>query len=677
MNFQIIGLLATRFARAVTFALLITLGFQSLAFAADGEPDDPDAVSINALRAALSPLPPMRAERLHLDCGADLVTIFGTTPTAGEVPLVAFLNDTLGDDRVDNDTLRYFWVFSYCPPSKWQHVLASIPFNYSRVRSGSSKVDPSKEPPVIFDFSKGDQSAVRRILWSIAQNAIFDTQGWFLHAGSRTYTRNEREYRRGHLERGLGILNAYRYVKDDVPELNDDRFESRYGDVKTTGVSKVLLGDSQLRNVYFRDTMSSRRQSAKNWELLRQRCEEEGLYFDPIPGAPARARHALVWVAAENVSGAEGQRKYNGRFLNIASPWADERIKTWEGYTRVFYEMPDGRISREPNFDARPVTMIPLAVYGLDFPRIPVLLVDFRSVLNAKKRELSRKVLDDVGRYLLDVSPFGQWKYYAARAIFNVFTKQKGIDLGQPSRLSASAQLATLLELRDLLDPDLRRMVEKKLNQLNVNPLGSDYDAERQIAYLQYKGLLESVQSGDLARRLEKDRGGEITRMKHGRFKTILLKTATVATAGVYRHHDDDIDSREAYAIDRELDRHAQILASVVEQPGEIDVVWAPEKYRDSLDFVIAHGAHGDERLVASCDQIFLRTGDQSTKMAALLALDAIADPEAARSLERLANDAGVAPEYRARCLELMAKRAERPPGHDAIPAVAGAGGGR
>jgi hypothetical protein len=53
--------------------------------------------------------------------------------------------------------------------------------------------------------------------------------------------------------------------------------------------------------------------------------------------------------------------------------------------------------------------MIPLAIYGLDHPKIPALLIDFRSSLNPKKREMSRRFIDDLAKNIFSLSNFGNF----------------------------------------------------------------------------------------------------------------------------------------------------------------------------------------------------------------------------------------------------------------------------
>jgi len=66
--------------------------------------------------------------------------------------------------------------------------------------------------------------------------------------------------------------------------------------------------------------------------------------------------------------------------------------------------------------------MIPLALYGLDHPKIPVLLVDFRDSQNPKRREMSRRILQDLTKNVLAFSQFGDLPYFLGRSVFDFVT---------------------------------------------------------------------------------------------------------------------------------------------------------------------------------------------------------------------------------------------------------------
>jgi hypothetical protein len=624
--------------------------------------------SVAPVRADAPPAPSMRAERMRLASGAELVTIFGASERTPDVPLVAYLNDTLGDEDPTNDRLRYLWVFSYCPPSAWRRVLASVPFYYGRF-AASGRPDPDRAPPVVFDFSRGSDSAWRRIMWLAVQSALLDPRGWLLHAGGRTYARNEREYRQVHLERGLAVLSLYREGGDEVAELDDPSFERYYGQIVESGVAGLFLDDRHLADVYVRDSKASRKRTGKNWEMLRQRSEEEGLYFEPLPGPPARARHAVVWVAAEAIAASPKRRPFNARFLNISSPWADDDLRAWNGYTRTFYEAPDGRLGPEQAPGSRPVTMIPLAVYGLDFPKIPALLVDFRSVLNATRREVSRRVVDDVGRYVVDASPFGDVYLYAVKKLYAMITGRQGIDLNQPSRLKSYAQLRSLLLLKDVFEPELRAVVERDLARLELNPLATSLGDEASLAAIQHRALIMHADRGDLDRRVEDDRAAEMTRLAHGRVATALLGVARVVTLGLYRHRDDSPELRARYRDARSLERHGRLLAEVAAAPAPVEVTWSPERFHPALEYVAVHGEHAGRKLARACEEIFHKSGDPATRILVLQALDRVEDDAARDALARIAADPSLDATWRDGAARLLAS------GRGASKGASGGGG--
>ena len=118
--------------------------------------------------------------------------------------------------------------------------------------------------------------------------------------------------------------------------------------------------------------------------------------------------------------------------------------------------------------------MIPLALYGLDNPKIPMLLVDFRDTFNPKKREMSRRALQDVTRNVLSVSRFGDLPYFLGRTVFDFVTGRRGIDINQPSRLRTYSQLKLLLSLNQSLDPELREEIGNRLEKVSLNPMEND-----------------------------------------------------------------------------------------------------------------------------------------------------------------------------------------------------------
>src|ERR1051325_11267683 len=178
------------------------------------------------------------------------------------------------------------------------------------------------------------------------------------------------------------------------------------------------------------------------------------------------AAHSLLWVARPGREKKRG-RKFEGRFLNIKNPWQDDRLLSWQGYAETRYFDAENRAVERGTPGAREVQMIPLAIYGLDHPKIPILLVDFRDGLNPKKREMSRRVLEDVTRTVLSLSRFGDLPYFLSRSVYDFVTGRRGMDLNQPSRLRAYSQLKLLLSLNASLNPRLRDEIGNRLERVS------------------------------------------------------------------------------------------------------------------------------------------------------------------------------------------------------------------
>lgn len=572
-------------------------------------------------------------ERTPLQSGAEIVTIFGSTDGGADTPIVAILDDTLGDDDPANDQLRYVWVFTYCPPSLKQKVLACIPFNY--VRASTRVAKEGSVPPVIHDFSKYRRSAWRSLAFYGAQLAFIDPAGLLFRAGSRTYLRNEDAYRGAHLENALSVIESVR-SQPDATEFHERSTDASLGQFVMRGKVGAFLNAEHLGDAARAHASTSRKNVGRNWELLRQRAEEEGLFFEPIASTSLLPAHAIVWVSADDVARSPRNREFHSRFLNMASPWSDNRLRQWEGYTRKYYVEPSGRYSVEPAAGSTAVEMIPLAVYGLDFSRIPALLVDFRSFFNPRSREVSGRALDDIGQYMLDATPFGDAKYFLLKRFWGTFSRRKGIDISQPTRATAYAQLATLVSLEAALDPELNRIVGESLDKLRTNPLQSRWDSERSAARTQYESLMAAARSGVIDRRLERDRETERLRIEHGILGRSIRKIATVATFGLYRPKADSLETRERYALTRAMKTHVALLEEVAATPRPIDVAWAPEKYRASLDFVVAHGDLAPDSLSAALAVIVRGTEDVETQILALEGLAGINDGAARDLLAQL-----------------------------------------
>jgi hypothetical protein len=599
----------------------------------------------------------MRVEHLPIVGGAELLTLFGRVQGAPEraagsgpveIPLMSILRDSLGDEDPTNDRLRDVWMLTYTQPALTQQLAAAVPFFYSRV--GNKGDSGETVPPPIADLVKKGTSVWNRFSWAVVQRS-FDASALLISSSTRTYRRNRQNYHQAHLARALAVLT----LCEGQQEI-DSRFSA--GEMQQIQSQLMLhertLGglvrDASLPRVQRKRSQEANQQRAQNWELLRQRAEEEGLYFEPLAMPRGPAIHVLLWVARAEVKTVP-KRRFNGRFLSIASPWQDPKLTDWEGFSEVRFFDSENRPVPSETANARAVELIPLAVYGLDHPKIPALLVDFRKSLNPKGRELSRYAVDDISRYLLSISPFGNLNYLVARSVFEFVTSKRGADIHQPSRLRTYSQLKLLLALNQDFDPDFRDEVRRRLERVSTNSLENDLAAEIQLARRQYQALLAYAKRPDgLPARLAMDREVEMSAFAHRGTTRMLLRLSNMLSLGLYRHRKA---IEPGFPIDLSLQRqtayHTRFLEEVLKSGSQVEVAWNIQDVRNSLQFLVEQaGLRGSTRTTEIAARLFEATEDAEVRELCLASLDQINSPGAQRQLLLLSQRPQLDPKWRA-----------------------------
>lgn len=598
---------------------------------------------------------------MPIEGGAELLTIFGQLDglargpeQSTEVPLVSIVRDTLGDDNTDNDRLRYVWMLSYTKPTMGQRLASAVPFLYSRV---SNKRSAGKgAPPPIMDLAAADREVWERFLWTALQNILLDPYLMPVKAVSRTYRRNLADYRKAHVVRALAILSLYEAETGAAPaftpgEMSDIQARLLLSE-KTFG---GIVDDIYLQRVYEKQTTLMRDLRGHNWELLRQRAEAEALYFEPLQMPDGSATHALVWVARPDLA-RNRERRFDARFLNFKNPWADARLQNWKGYTETRYFDADNRPVEAGTEGAHAVEMIPLALYGLDFPKIPILLVDFRDGGNPKRREMSRRVLEDVTRNLLSLSSYANVPYFLGRTIYDFVTSKRGMDVNQPSRLRTYSQLKLLLQLQASLDPSLREEISNRLERVSLNPLENNLEAEAQLAREQYSALIAYAKRADgLPAQLDRDRRAEMTPLKHGRAEQVLFRLANVLSFGLYTHREKATpELRAQLDVNRQLAYHERYLRQVAKSSPQVEIVWKIEDVRRSLRFIAENGASANRKVASAAARIFTRTQDEETRNLCLNGLYRINNETAKRELLRIYRDQKLEARWRTQSAEYL-----------------------
>ncbi len=625
----------------LAFLLVVSPLFPTITRAQGLNDSEANAAEENDPSVALSQI--LRLERVAVPGGAELITVHakldGIESTENDkwIPLVSILRDTLGDDNAENNRLRYVWPLTYTRPTAKQRLAAAVPFFYTRV---GNKDKLSKTPPPALDLASPESGVWDKIFWTALQNILLDPYGTPIKASTSAYRRNSSDYRRSHIIRALSVLALYEAVKGESA-LSKAEMATIQGRLllsqKTFG---GWVDDSNLQNYYAKKTTQARDERGHNWELLRQRAESESLYFEPLLMPDGSATHALLWVAKRDLIKQQGSR-FSSRFLNIANPWTDKRLLKWEGYVETRYFDSENHLVGSETPGAEVVEMIPLGLYGLDNPKIPMLLVDFRDSYNPKKREMSRRVLNDVTKNFLSLSKFGNLPFFLGRTVYDFVTGRRGIDINQPSRLATYSQLKLLLSLNTSMEPELRSEVSGRLETISLNPFENDLNAEASIALAQYEKLLEYAKDPNgLAAQIERDRRAEMMPLEHGSKAQLAFRLLNVMTFGRYVHREEHADNIEdRLDIARRLQHHTRFLQQVAKTSAEIDITWNLEDVRRSLHFIAEHGSEAGSTAATATAKIFARTKDDETRRACLDSLSRIHSSKAKSELLRISQN--------------------------------------
>jgi len=565
------------------------------------------------------------------------LTGLDSTENDNWVPLVSILRDTLGDNDTENNRLRYVWPLTYTRPTVRQRLAAAIPFFYTRV---GNKEKLTKVPPAALDLAAPENDVWDKIFWAALQNVLLDTYGTPIKASTSSYRRNSSDYRRSHIIRALSVLALYQAVKGESVFTKSEMATIQARLLLSDKTFGGLVDDSHLENYYTKRTSQTRDERGHNWELLRQRAEAESLYFEPLLMPDGSATHALLWVAKRDLIKLQGSR-YDSRFLNIANPWTDKRLLDWKGYVETRYFDSENHPVDSETPGAEAVEMIPLGLYGLDNPKIPMLLVDFRDSYNPKKREMSRRVLNDVTRNMLSLSKFGNLPFFLGRTVYDFVTGRRGMDVNQPSRLHTYSQLKLLLSLNTSMEPELRSEVSGRLEKISLNPFENGLNAEAKIATEQYNALVTYAKDPEgLAAKLERDRRAELTPLEHDGKARLAFGVLNVLSFGKYVHREELTDDMEdRLDIARRLQYHTSFLQQIAKSSAEIDITWNLEDVRRSIRFIAEHGSEAGGNAATATSKIFARTKDDETRRACLESLSRIRSSKARNELLRISQN--------------------------------------
>ncbi len=274
------------------------------------------------------------------------------------------------------------------------------------------------------------------------------------------------------------------------------------------------------------------------------------------------------------------KRSFDNQFLNISDPFTDERLRRWEGYSEIWNLDQNGVRVAADSEDARPVRMIPLALYALDHPHTPLLLVDFRGSGQPRRRELALKVAEDLTSAVLNLTGLGHVGYIALKTSWMFIHGRHGGATNRSARRRAFVSVRNAIGSDARMDPRLRTELLSRIEKIDVNPIERSWDQEIRDGWRQYDALMVYARATQLARQVDRDRGDEMKAAVHGPVARMFFHLASIATAGLYNHHDTMNPSLVA-SLDQQR-REAQLKLQSKFLPPESDPLAAS---KPRLDF--------------------------------------------------------------------------------------------
>ncbi len=567
---------------------------------------------------AMAATPDFRVERTPVANGAELLTVFSSLPdNAGEVPLVSVLRDTLGDNDAKNDRLRYIWVLTSTRPTVLQHAAAFIPFFYWQPDLGKNM---DRKPAAVLDLGDTSKVVWNSLAQSVVQTAALDPNGALIRASTRRYRANLADQRQVNLVEGLAVISQLEGMPQDEALFSEPELLEAQARLNLAGKTLGgLVTADRLPKAYYKNRVQTEETRGHNWELLRQRAEANGLYFEPLGFAQSRT-HALLWVAREDLTPAGGPaRKFDGRFLAISDPFNDSRLKNWTGYTEKRYFDQEGQpldaetAAGTPGATSR--ELIPLALYALEYPKVPLLLADFRDTRKPKNLEMLRLATGDAVTGVLGISKFGNWPYLTGSMAFNFVRSRHGDPNNREARLRAYSQVRRWLTLDGSIDPALRKELQRRLEILGANPLEENVFAETKIAQHQYDALLRyAADPKGLPARLESDRNAELAAYRHGVPARTGFRLANWFSLGIYSHHEMSDSASLAAAVGRErrAEHEIRFLETVAGSSPQPEAVWNIAEVRSAVNELIATGL--PERSAQVVSRIMQQTSDAEVR---------------------------------------------------------------
>lgn len=561
--------------------------------ASAGAADVPVRTSVPAVHESLQPKYFWRTT--PMEGGAEILTLFCRLNASGtgderEVPLVAILRDSLGDNDASNDRLRYVWLLSYVHPSWRQQALSAVPFVYWRSGDGQ-KPASAKLPKPLIDLSQPSAPLFSNVGRQILQWSLLDPTLMPVRASSRTYRTNELDDERLHLEEAIGYLREAPVSTDEFPSVPAPTRPELNTVIARLSLRTHMLGglvsEQQAEKMGEADGFAQEIIGSRNMETLRECAEKTGLIFEPIDVAGHVGEYAVLWYPLDH----KFERPSSSlttvwKVLSISDPEQDVRVKHWHG--PQFERALDSNGSLLPaGATGEPVQLIPLAVYGMSYPTKPLLLADFRDIYRVRGREMAQRLVDDTATGILGLSHFTNWYFFVGEAIYEFVRSHRGTAVNRLARMDSYSQFRVELALDHDLDPTLRQVMQKRVASMALNPLEVAPAREIAVADARYAALTSDAGAGQdskLGKRLAQDRRVELAEYGNTQRRQVSDEVLHRATFGMYARRVKENDLKPLILDrDRRIDYNLAFLDGLVKAGTNPEVSYPVERIRESV----------------------------------------------------------------------------------------------
>ena len=478
--------------------------------------------------------------------GAEILTLFVSQPSdenknreAGTVPILAVLRDSLGDPEHRTDRLRYVWILSSSRPTFQQEALSAIPFFHWHVNG--RKLQPEQVPRPVVDLGNPTQHFKRQFWSEVIEFSTSHLLASPLRALPKPYLSNHSDHVRLKIIEAVSILQRAGVSEGEPLSRNElDMIIGRLILSKT--VFGRLIPNAELPNVQRAADVRRETSRARNFELLRSSAERVGLYFEPInlggeSATAADSDYGLLWFPlyhSYDISGTSLIDK-TWHLLQISNPSNDRHLIEAETYRQVRSLDQYGRLLAAGEDGPATIELVPIAMYSLTYPRMPLLLIDFLHPTRIRHKELTQRLVREIGGAGLYASSFPGWAFSGALGLYQYIKRQQGSPTDEQARLDCYSKARMDLALSSSLDADFRSSAQARLNEISINPLDSAVDQELAAANISYSLLMQAAASpNQVPEKLDKDRRQELASFGASNATKLRTQFLRYVTLGLY-----------------------------------------------------------------------------------------------------------------------------------------------